>query len=237
MTPERVTYVVPIVDFDSQRAVPDGVPGLQITVCDSAQCDPPVPACSGVLAPDCVDVQPAPADPPFLYTLSFPYGLDAAVLRLRAPGYAELDYVLGGPMVGGPGGVPFVNGLVIAMPLRATAEKISLEMGASPSPDQHTLMLRALDCDGQRAAGVSVRTPGSEQGIAFILSDDALTRRDTFVTDARGVAGLTGVLSPTIDVMGVSPSGIELGDPTTIELRAGVITLAELRQGLGVWGQ
>ena len=237
ITPERITYVVPIVDFDSQRGVSAPVPGLGITVCDSAQCDPPVPACSGVLTPDCVDVQEMAADPSLLYALSFPYGFDDAVLRLQAPGYADIDYVLGGPMVGSPEGAPVVNGLVIAMPLWTTAQSISLELGSSPSPDQHTLLLRALDCDGQRASGVTVQSLKTGQGIPFILSEDARPRRDTLVTSARGVAGLIAVPSPKVDVIGMSPSGIEFGGPTTIELRPSVVTVAELRHGLGVWGQ
>jgi hypothetical protein len=235
-TSERVSYVVPIVDFDSQQGAPAAVPGLQINVCDTAECDPPVPACAGVFTPDCVDVQQVATDPS-LYTMSFPYGLDDVVLRLKAPGYAGVDYVLGGPMVGSPGGAPVVSGLVIAMPPWATAEKISIELGSSPSPEQYTLLLRALDCHGQRAPGVTVQPLTNEQSIPFILSDDALTRRGTLVTDARGVAGLIDVPSSTLDVIGLSPSGIEFGGPTTIQLRPGVITVAELRQGLGVWGQ
>jgi hypothetical protein len=141
-------------------------------------------------------------------------------------------------MVGSPGGASSVTGLVIAMPLWTTAERLSLEMGSTPSPEQHALLLRALDCDGERAPGVMVQTSeGSPGGIPFILSDDAPTRREELVTGARGVAGLIGLPSPTIDVLGVSPSGIEFGGPTTLDLRAGVITVAELRHGLGVWGQ
>jgi hypothetical protein len=235
--PERITYLVPIVDFDSQRRSPTAVPGLEITVCNGARCDAPLPACAGVLAPDCVGIQQVAADPPFIYTLSFPYGFADAVLRLQAPGYAGVDYLLGGPMVGTADGAPVVNGLVISMPLWATAEKLSRDVGVSPSPDQRTLTLRALDCDGQRAPGVTVQPLDNEQGIPFELSDDTLTRRDTLVTGARGVGGLIGLPSPSIDVVGLSPSGIEFGGPTSIELRAGVITLAELRHGLGVWGQ
>lgn len=237
-TPERVTYVLSIVDFDSREGgAPATVPGLEVTVCGSARCEPPVPTCAGVLTPDCVGVRQMPADPPFPHTISFPYGFEDAVLRLQAPGYVGVDYVLGGPMVGRPDGAPVVTGLAISMPLRTTAEKISLDMGSSPSPEQHTLMLRALDCHGQRAAGVTVQALNDGQGIPFILSDDAPVRRETLVTGARGVAGLIGLPSPTIDVIGVSPSGVEFGGPTRLSLRPGVITVAELRHGLGVWGQ
>lgn len=234
----RVIYEVPIVDFDSQQGAPAAVPGLQLTVCNSAQCDPAVPPCAGVLTPDCVDVRQMADDPPFLYTLSFPHGFEAAVLRLQAPRYASVDYVLGGPMLGSPDGAAVVTGFAIAMPLWATAERISLEMGSPPSPEQRALLLRALDCNGERAAGVTVQTLESVPGgIPFTLSNASPTRQEMLVTGARGVAGLIGLPSPTIDVIGVSPSGLELGGPTTLDLRAGVITVAELRHGLGVWGQ
>lgn len=235
--PARITYLVPIVDFDSQPRAPVPVPELEISVCDSSSCDPPVPSCLDVLTPDCVDVRQAPGEPPFVYAVSFPYGFENGVLRLRAPRYANMDYVLGGPMVGTPDGAELVRGLAIAMPLQATAEQISLEMGSSPAPDHRTLAVRTLDCLGQRAPGVSVQSLTSEQGIPFVLSDDNRPTRNTELTSARGVTGLLELPTARVDIVGISPPGAPFGGPTSIDVAAGVITVAEIRPGIGVWGQ
>src|SRR5262245_56750260 len=52
--PERIRYVVGIVDFDSQPPpnMPTRVEGLEVTVCGSPSCDPPF------AAPDVVTVNP-----------------------------------------------------------------------------------------------------------------------------------------------------------------------------------
>ena len=54
----------------------------------------------------------------------------------------------------------------------------------------------------------------------------------------RGVAGFVNVVPGTVDVEAVAPvnGGVVYGR-TTLPVRAGVITLAEVRDGLDRWGQ
>jgi hypothetical protein len=51
------------------------------------------------------------------------------------------------------------------------------------------------------------------------------------------VAGFVNLAAQVIDVVALTPGGQAFVEPTTVNIRPGVITLAELRRGLGLWGQ
>lgn len=51
------------------------------------------------------------------------------------------------------------------------------------------------------------------------------------------MAGFVNLAAQVIDVVALTPGGQAFVEPTTVNIRPGVITLAELRRGLGLWGQ
>lgn len=236
--PGRVTYVMPVVDFNSQPSSPSPVPDVTMRVCTNAVCMPEFPLCDGEPG-QCYNVGPGPA--PFVMVLDFPYGFVNGILRFQAPDYVDMDYVLGGPMIGTPEGEMQVRSLGITMVPIASRDSIYAQVGVSEvDPDRGTLALRTLDCRGQRASGVLVSPSDGDvddPAVAFSLSNNNLATPTSLRTDERGVAGFINLAPQTIDVIGLTPGGEPFVTPTTLNVRSGVITLAELRIGLDVWGQ
>lgn len=244
--PERIQYLVGIVDFDSQPPpnTPTSVPGLQVTVCGSPSCDPPFSA------PDVVTVNPIEGQPSYVWMIDFPYNFSNAYLRLTAPNYAPMEYFFGGPLKGPPEGGHVVRGLTIPLLKEATRDTIYNDLGlpGPADPTRGVLAVRTLDCrrsaqgQGQRAAGVRLRAIPSAPdapAVAWTLSFSNRATPNKLETDARGVAGFVNVVPGTVDIEGVAPLG-DGGTPygaTTLPVRAGVITLAEVRYGLDLWGQ
>jgi hypothetical protein len=237
--PNRVKYVVAIVDFDSQPPpnMPTAVEGLTITVCGSPSCVPPY------TAPDVVITNPVPGLPPFVYSIEFPYNFSNGYLRLTAPNYATMEYIFGGPMVGPPQGGYVIQGLTIPLLKIETRDTIYHDLGlpGSADPNRGVLAVRTLDCGNSRAAGVHLQAtpaPPSAPAVAWTLSFSNRATPNKLDTDERGVAGFVNVLPGTLDVEGIAPVGH--GAPygaTTLPVHAGVITLGEIRPGLDLWGQ
>jgi hypothetical protein len=161
-----------------------------------------------------------------------------------------MQYVFGGPMKGPPEGGYVVRGLTIPLLKSSTRDTIYNDLGlpGSADPTRGVLAVRTLDCtrnatgpQGQRAPGVSLRAkPKQPEGsVAWTLSFSNRATPNKLETDARGVAGFVNVLPGTIDVEGVSPVGAHGTSygATSLPVRAGVITLAEVRVGLDLWGQ
>lgn len=227
--PGRVTYVVPVVDFDSQLTAPTTVPGATLTICTSAACDAPF-----------TDWQRLQGPAEYVWVLSLPYSLSNAVLRFSAPGYIPMDYVLGGPMIGAPTGELTVKGIGIPLVKETTLTALYNQVGLSGVDlTRGVFAARVLDCSGERAASSTVTTSvGNVTGsIPFALSNNNLATPTTLETDSRGVAGFMNLPPQTLDVVGWSSTGLQIGDVTTMPIRAGAITLAELRPGLELWGQ
>jgi hypothetical protein len=238
--PSRVTYVVAIVDFDSQPYKPTIVKDLAIQVCGSPSCDPPASE------PDVVIHNPIEGQPPFVYAIEFPYGFSNGSLRLTAPSYAPMDYVFNGPMIGAPEGGYQVMGLTIPLLKATTRDTIYHDLGLPGDVDlsRGVLAMRTLNClrdpkANPRAPGVkleSVPKPPSAPAVAWTLSTSNRATPNRLETDSRGVAGFVNVLPLVYDVQGITPSGRVYGR-TSIAIRPGVITLAEIREGIGRWGQ
>ncbi len=238
--PERVTYVVGIVDFDSQPYSPTPVKGLQIEVCGSPSCDPPASE------PEVIITNPVEGQPPFVYAIEVPFRFSNGSLRLTAPNYAPMDYIFNGPMIGPPEGGYVVQGLTIPLLKATTRETIYHDLGLPGEVDtsRGVLALRTLNClrekgSNPRAPGVkliSVPQPPDEPAVAWTLSTSNRATANRLETDARGVAGFVNALPLVYDLEGVSPVGLTYGR-TSIAVRPGVITLAEIRDGIGLWGQ
>jgi hypothetical protein len=238
--PARVTYTVAIVDFDSQPYSPTLVKGLEIQVCGSPSCDPPASA------PEVVINNPLEGLPPYVYAIEMPYGFSNGSLRLTAPGYAPMDYVFNGPLIGAPDGGYRVSGLTIPLLKATTRDTIYHDLGLPGDVDltRGVLALRTLNClrdpkANARAAGVrlqAVPMPPPEPAVAWTLSTSNRATPARLETDSRGVAGFVNVLPLVYDVQGVAQNGRVYGR-TSIAVRPGVITLAEIRDGIGRWGQ
>jgi hypothetical protein len=259
-TPSRVQYRVPIVDFDSQPSNPRAVTGLTVTVCDNAACDPPLPACAAGTMPapteQCVSVTNSlPGVPPYVYQLDLPYQFSNGYLKLEAPNYAEMNYILGGPMIGAPEGGSLVIGLAIPVLTLAARANAYRDVGVPDGQDDTggVLAVRTLDCvrnpgrlsptipEGRRAADVSVEAQPEQPpppAVAWSVSDNNTFSRDDLLTDARGVAGFLNTEIAALVVVARAPVDITYpANAPTYRVRPGVVTLAELRDGLNVWGQ
>jgi hypothetical protein len=238
--PKRVTYVVAIVDFDSQPYSPTPVSGLKIEVCGSPSCDPPA------AEPDVVIHNPVQGQPPFVYAIEFPFRFSNGSLRLTAPGYAPMDYIFNGPMIGPPEGGYVVQGLTIPLLKATTRDTIYHDLGIEGEVDKTrgVLALRTLNClrdpkANARAPGVklvSVPNAPKAPSVAWTLSTSNRATPNRLETDSRGVAGFVNVLPLVYDLEGLSPVGLGYGR-TSIAVRPEVITLAEIRDGIGLWGQ
>lgn len=236
--PGRITYVMPIVDFNSQPTSPSPVPGVTFKVCTNAVCVPEYPVCDGSTE-QCYNVGPGPT--PFVQVLDLPYGFANGILRFQAPEYVDMDYVLGGPMIGTPSGELLVRSLGITMVPNLTRDGIYAQVGI-PEIDlgRGVLAIRTLDCRGERSPGVTVSPSSGDvesPAVAFSLSSNNLATPTSLETDGRGVAGFINLAPQTIDVVAFTPDGTPFVRPTTLNVRPGVITLAELRMGLDQWGQ
>lgn len=235
-----MTYVVGIVDFDSQPYSPTPVKGLQIEVCGSPSCDPPASE------PEVIITNPVEGQPPFVYAIEVPFRFSNGSLRLTAPNYAPMDYIFNGPMIGPPEGGYVVQGLTIPLLKATTRETIYHDLGLPGEVDtsRGVLALRTLNCLRQegsnpRAPGVkliSVPQAPDEPAVAWTLSTSNRATANRLETDARGVAGFVNALPLVYDLEGLSPVGLTYGR-TSIAVRPGVITLAEIRDGIGLWGQ
>ena len=241
----RVTYVVAIVDFDTQPPPnqPTAVPNLRIDVCSDPTCDPPA-------GPEVVTVGNPPNQPPYVYAISMPYNFSNASLRLSADGYVPIDYIFGGPIVGPPEGGAIIPGQTITV-LRTSARDTLYRGIGLPTPASATtgdLAVRALNCvrdaSGRttRAEGVTVEAVPDdppEPAVAYALSYGNLATKDSLVTDPRGVAGFANLRPQNYRVRGLAPvgeEGLAYGE-TIAPIRPGVITIVELREGQDVWGQ
>lgn len=258
-TPTRIQYRVPVVDFDTLTPVP----GIIVEPCTTSNCDV-YPSCAAGATPapaePCAIVTPPASAASPIFVIDFPYNFTGG-LKITKPGeYAEMDYFFGGPLVGLPElalseGGNVVIGQGIPVLKSRTRERAYQEVGVSTvDPTRGTLAVRTLSCrrtpampsatgmtpppQGQRAAGVSLEAmPAAPEGsAAWALSTGNVFSPNRLITDARGVAGFLNAPPVITDVQAVLPDGTTYGY-TPIRVRADVITLAELRPGLDVWGQ
>jgi hypothetical protein len=225
---DRVVYITPVVDFDTQLTSPTAVGDVSLTVCTSAACDVPF-----------TDWQRLPGPSSIVWVLSFPQGLSNAVLRFSAPGYVGTDYVLGGPLIGTPSGNLEVHGIGVPLVSLSTYQSLHGQVGTVPDTLKGTFAARIIDCHGKRASGVEVEPVYGEDvsgSVPFALSNNNFASDTKLKTDARGVAGFLNLPAQTFDVQAVASFG-EVISSTTVPVRAGVVTLAEIRPGLELWGQ
>lgn len=235
--PLPVTYVVSIVDFDSSPTAPTAVPGLVVTVCDTAECARQIEG---------VTVGHGAAGPAYEYTVTFPFTFANAYLRLSAPGYVQLNYFLGGPMIGTADGATRVTGLQLSLLRTDTFERLarSLQLPVPIDATRGTLAVRVLDCLGHRAAGISlnVESTALDPGrVAWSLSLGNYATPGASVTTERGVAGIANAAPDVVIVHGsrVTDDGTErsIFGPIRVPIWPAAISLVELRDGLGAWGQ
>jgi hypothetical protein len=165
-TPTRVTYLTPVVDFQSPSPTsPVAVPGLQLTVCtdpsctppaacfpDNTACDPDIPGMPTAPMNSPVLVQqPNAAAAPFLYAINLPFGYDAVSIRARAPGYVPAEYFVGGPMKGTPEGGTTVVGLPYFLLTTAALDTLYSSIGLdtpalTANPGRGILAVRTINC-------------------------------------------------------------------------------------------
>jgi hypothetical protein len=263
-TTARVTYLVPVVDFDSPSPnQPVAVPNVQLTVCTSDSCNPPAacfPSCAIPPAPSStVVIQQASPMQPFLYAINVPWGTEAVTLRASAPGYVASEYYVGGPMLGPPEGGNTVFGLPFFLLTEAARAALHTQVGLGEVNEANGILAaRTLNCDramsptpnglplqGVRAAGVRIEMVNlepPESAVPWVLSFGRRASKDLFVTDDRGAAGFANLPPTGYLVEGIAPApegsaaGFKYGR-TLATVRANTITIVEVREGQEAWGQ
>jgi hypothetical protein len=214
--PGRVQYVVSVTDFDTDSAVQD----VDVAVCRGDYCDPGYPRCQGTPG-ECYDVSVGVGVAQHQFVFDFPYRLDEASLRFTAPGFVTLVYSLGGPMVGTPRGEMTVLGNPIRMLSVPAMARLYSDNGKELfDPTLGALMLRTLDCAAGAADGAQVRVVSGDISAPSVAFD----------------GGFLDVRPQQLTVESVAPDGTPYAQIRALVV-GGSITLAELRSGVGVWGQ
>lgn len=215
-----VAYVVPIVDFSSLMPVPM----LKVQVCQITDYN-----CTNAL-PVPVSMPLADAGKPYVFEVDMPFGLNA-FLRLTATDYLQLEYYFGDQLVGNQDGGPLIMGEAIPMLTLATTDSlVTLNSGISQrDPAKGILAVRLIDCNMQRAAGVSLKQTSGPPGIAYTLINNLPVYQDMKPTDLRGVAGFANLAAPSVvTVVGVTPDGRTYGE-ISVQIRANQLSVAEIR--------
>lgn len=256
MQPSRITYQVVVVDFDAQPRALTPVPDLTVEVCSTYECDRVLPACEAGVDPSptqqCTIIGTGPA--PFIYLINLPFGLVNAGLKMTAPGYVQMNYLFGGPMIGTPEGSRTVVGIPIPLLTEARRQAVYRQVGLDQvDMARGSLAVRTLTCarapatvnpamppppQGQYAASILVQTETELEfpAVSWILSDGNQFTDDLLLTNERGVAGILNVAPQAVFVKAILPNGQEYGS-TTLPVLPNIITLAELRPGINSWGQ
>jgi hypothetical protein len=212
--PGRVQYVVSVTDSETDSAVQ----GLDVAVCRGDYCAPGYPRCDGDGdSGQCYSVSVAPGQ----FVFDFPFGLVDVSIRFMAGGYVPLMYSLGGPMVGTPRGEMTVLGNPIRMLSVPAMARLYSDNGKELfDPTLGALMLRALDCAAGAADGAQVRVVSGDISAPSVAFD----------------GGFLDVRPQHLTVESVAPDGTPYAQIRAL-IVGGSITLAELRSGVGVWGQ
>jgi hypothetical protein len=250
-TPQVVVYNVPIFDFANP---PSTIPNLSIAAC----------SISDVNCPTTSEVELAPVSGPMpfqttfgglpvtvpVYTLLMPYGIDA-YLRLRAPGYLQFEYPLGGALISQDGVLTNVPGVGMAAvvvapiltPVKQTdADRFANQIGITRDPGAALIAVRAVDCQGQPAAGVTL-TLAQAGGLAFsYLSNQPLSTNPPSPTDQNGIAGFAniklgdGLQNFNVTVEATDPNGTKYGK-MVLDVRPNQLTSGEIRPFPGLAGR
>lgn len=235
--PENVLFAMAVVDFNNPSAEV-AIPGLNIQVCQPSDltCAQPLTGTPQMPGPIRV-LQMVPDQPPPLFLVGLPFGFNG-YLRLNAPGFLQTEYYFFGELglnfegLGTESMPPLVRGETITLPQEDRIAEFFDAITRTPRDvDTGIVALRTFDCQGNRAADVSLEilsdTTGDE--IPWVFSQ-GYPLRDT-KTDSQGVAGFAN-LSPsdgnTVRIQGINPSGIPYGS-VTLPVRASTLTFAEVR--------
>lgn len=231
--PGRVQYTVPVVDFFTQPSASSAVPGLEVKVCSDADCSSELPICESDSQESCYGLSIDGTE----LTFDFPFGFEGA-LRFAAPNYVDLDYSLGGPMVGTRDGSLSVSGRAIAMLSVEDRQRFYGQLGRPVDASRGTLMAHVARCDGLPADSVNVTAlQGDFAGAtAFTLADGSVPHLGPAPTDEIGAAGYVNVAPQIASVAGETATG-ETVASAPVRVRSGAIALVEVRAGISIWGQ
>jgi hypothetical protein len=224
---DRVTYVASVLDFGNPALSP---PGIDLGICQLADvyCAAPLPVSMTVLASMSMS---AFFPRPSAWAIELPL-LFEGYINLTAPGYVPAQYFFGGPMVAGAGGEQAVTGEPITMFTENGVPSLFDAVGVVRDPAFGLLLLRTVDCRGQRAPGVQLRLRGA--GVPWVLVNGLPILSDPpLATDASGTAGFLNVPPGNLLIEGYVPAGDATYGRTAVRVRPGQITMAEIRPDYG----
>jgi hypothetical protein len=268
-SPQNVTYVLPIVDLQTAAANPNGGPLLEagtsqpltatILACPANQC---VSSDGATTTPTMVTVPAAGRGIYYDVTLNYEFtggllinasGYPVGPAGFTGPtnpqSYIPFQYFFGGPLVGstGPmGPTPFVMGLPLAIPTYAWLDHLFTSVQAVRDPSKAILVARVLDCNGNRAMGVTLNVSPSSNGTGFTLLSDyqagppVAPGQPPPATDTHGVAGYFNMdvnVQKDYLVTAITPDGVPYGKNTIANMLPGVVTEIELRTDQGAVGR
>lgn len=165
---------------------------------------------------------------PIRMPLELPFGFQG-YLRLESPDHAPAEYYLGGPMLGDALGESSVRGEPIALLDSDDLRSLSAAGGPPLDTSLGLLLLRAVDCQGRRAAGVQLSL--SAGGVPWVLVNGlpVFSEDPRLSTDASGLVGFVNVPLGNLLIEGHIPAtGARFG-ATALRVRAGSVTMAEIR--------
>jgi hypothetical protein len=256
--PPTITYVLPLVDFQSAAANATPMPlsknGQPLTA-TILEC--PAGAC---VSPDGGSMTPVVTLPPKgggeIYDIALTYGFTGAILinpsgytigpdgfmgQPDPQGYIPILYFFGGPLYGTPGPngpSPSVMGVAIAIPTYYWLDHLFSEVIATRDATKAILVVRILDCNGNRASGVTLSvTPSSgPQATGFTLGQDYEAEQSPVAvgqppppTDSHGVAGYFNMNPGNYTVSAVTMDGAKYVTNTPAHMLQGIVTEVELR--------
>ena len=235
--PPAVVFAMAVVDFNNptdQAAIPE----LNVAVCQAMDftCENPLnrPGSPVQVQMDIPD-RPAPL---------FAVGLPTAIplyLRMTAPGFLQTEYYFLNELVlnlEGPGTAempPTVLGDTTTLPRDSKFDEFFQQVAGSSTardPMAGIVALRTFDCQGNRAAGVTLDILSATDGNEFSwVFSTGYPVRGT-VTNRDGVAGFANLkptLGATIEIDGIAPDGTTRFGRVTLNVRPSGLSFAEVR--------
>ncbi len=163
-------------------------------------------------------------------------------LRIGAPGYAEVDYVLLDELQlnlepvmmlpnPNPAGPPLRVAAVfvdpIGIPRTANLEEFYTGVGETRDPRKATTVARALDCDGRRAANVGLDV--DVDGLAWAFKNGIPIPDVDSVTDVQGIIGYANLDPMNHNLSALVPNQTRSYREWAVPARPGGIVTLEMR--------
>jgi hypothetical protein len=208
-TADRVVYSVQIVDLSTGQIYPDA--SVRACGVTDINCESPVTSMLSVDAEGWVDL------PLFRNFTGY--------LEVRSADAVPLIFYLSEPIQESTVEYP------LALVSLASLGPLVQLLGVPFEPDSGVLAVRAFDCQGSPASGVSLSTESDGATWYFV---DGLPTRMSAVTGADGLAGIVNVDPGLAVVELAAQNGVSIDGPQSVVMRPGWMSAIFVRPAAGV---